>query len=94
MEGTGVQTGIKEPDKAFITLERFQRDAGAGRGAWSGGDPAAARVDWLRRRIRSKEGGGRGRGYGSRNEMRHEDERTLPTDAWKDAVTCNSVCLF
>lgn len=58
VEWTGAQTGIKEPDKAFIMLERFQRDAGAGRGAWSDGNPAAERVDWLRRLMRGEEGGG------------------------------------
>lgn len=54
MEGAGAQTGIKEPDKAFITLERFQSDAGAGWGAWPVGSPAAARVDWLRRPMRGR----------------------------------------
>lgn len=64
------QTGIKEPDKAFIMLERFQSDAGAGRGAWPGGNPAAARVDWLRRLMRGEEGGG-GVAWDRGKEMRH-----------------------
>lgn len=68
MEGAGAQTGIKEPDKAFIMLERFQRDAGAGRGAWSDGNPAAARVDWLRRLMRGEEGGGAWLRLEKRNE--------------------------
>lgn len=80
VEGARAQTGIKEPDKAFITLERFQRDHGAGRGAWSGGSPAAARVDWMRRPMRGR-GWRRGRGFGSRKETRRQDCKTLLTDA-------------
>lgn len=68
MEGAGAQTRIKETDKAFIMLERFQRDAGTGRGAGSGGNAAAARVDWLKRLMWAEERGGAWLRMEERNE--------------------------
>lgn len=46
------QTTLKEPDNAFIKLERFQSEAGAGERAWLDPDSAA---DWLRQLTRSKD---------------------------------------
>lgn len=52
------QTGFKEPDKAFIMLERFQDEAGAGRWARLVPEPAAERGDWSRWWIRGQRRGG------------------------------------
>lgn len=48
------QTGFKEPDKAFIMLERFQDESGAGRWARLVPEPAAERGDWSGGLIRGQ----------------------------------------
>lgn len=54
--GTDRRLVFKEPDNAFITLERFQNEAGGGGvGVTRRGTPAAVYADWLRRPIRGRD---------------------------------------
>lgn len=86
---------MKVPDNGFISLERFQNEAGAGERAWLAPDPAAANGDWLRSLTHSRSKEGRFGRSGCGNKITEIDQISiLPASVQKHPVTYITVFLF